>query len=320
MEKLPQKNDPNLLVGFETKDDAGIYRITEDIAIVTTADFITPPVNDPYVYGQIAAANAMSDVYAMGGRPLMCLNLICFPTDQLAPEILHQIVAGALQKITEAGAVLAGGHTIEDDEPKYGLAVTGIVHPEKYWTNSGAKTGDVLILTKPIGSGVLFNANLKNRVTQQAMEECITVLTALNKSAAEIMERFEIHAATDITGFGLAGHAYEMATGSGLCLQIRIADLPIMNQALEMYEKGVTTGVNIDNRKILEKYARFDTRIPQWHREIIFDPQTSGGLMVAVPERQGQDLVSALRDAGETDARIIGRVVEREDETYLIFE
>ena len=320
MEKLPQKNDPNLLVGFETKDDAGIYRITEDIAIVTTADFITPPVNDPYVYGQIAAANAMSDVYAMGGRPLMCLNLICFPTDQLAPEILHQIVAGALQKITEAGAVLAGGHTIEDDEPKYGLAVTGIVHPEKYWTNSGAKTGDVLILTKPIGSGVLFNANLKNRVTQQAMEECITVLTALNKSAAEIMERFEIHAATDITGFGLAGHAYEMATGSGLCLQIRIADLPIMNQALEMYEKGVTTGVNIDNRKILEKYARFDTRIPLWHREIIFDPQTSGGLMVAVPERQGQDLVSALRDAGETDARIIGRVVEREDETYLIFE
>jgi selenide, water dikinase len=312
--------DPNLLVGFETKDDAGIYRITEDIAIVATADFITPPVNDPYIYGQIAAANAISDVYAMGGRPLMCLNLICFPMGKLAPEILHQIVAGALHKITEAGAVLAGGHTIEDDEPKYGLAVIGIVHPEKYWTNSGAKPGDVLILTKPIGSGVLFNANIKKWVSDQAMQECLAILTSLNKSAADVMESFEIHAATDITGFGLAGHGFEMAVGSDICLEVWVKDIPIMNQALEMYERGVTTGVNIDNRKLIEKNARFDARLPQWHREILFDPQTSGGLMVALPESQGQNLIDALRDSGETDASIIGNVVECEDDTHLIFK
>lgn len=308
------------MVGFETKDDAGIYRLTEDIAIVTTADFITPPVNDPYLYGQIAAANAMSDVYAMGGRPLMCLNLICFPTGKLKPEVLHQIVAGALSKITEAGAVLAGGHTIEDDEPKYGLAVTGIVHPEKYWSNSGAKSGDLLILTKPIGSGVLFNANIKKWVSRQAMEECLATLTALNKLAVEVMEPFEIHSATDITGFGLAGHGSEMAAGSDLCLMIRVEDIPIMNQALEMYKRGVTTRVNIDNRKLVEKNTRFDTQLPQWHREILFDPQTSGGLMVAVPESQGQDLIDALKNAGEAGARIIGKVVEREDNMYLIFK
>ncbi len=160
--KLPKNNDPNLLVGFESRDDAGIYRLTEEIALVTTADFITPPVNDPYLYGQIAAANAISDVYAMGGRPVTCLNLICFPLDKLDPEVLQQVVAGALNKIIEAGAVLAGGHSVEDDEPKFGLVVTGIVHPEKYWANSGARVGDVLILTKPIGSGVIFNANIKN--------------------------------------------------------------------------------------------------------------------------------------------------------------
>lgn len=306
-------------MGFETKDDAGIYRITDDIAIVTTADFITPPVNDPYLFGQISAANAMSDVYAMGGRPLMCLNLICFPTGKLAPDVLHQIVAGALNKITEAGAVLAGGHTIEDDEPKFGLAVTGIVHPEKYWSNSGAKLGDVLILTKPIGSGVLFNANIKKWVSHQAMEECLETLTALNKLAAEVMEQFEIHAATDITGFGLAGHGFEMAVGSDLCLEIRIEDLPIMQQALEMYERGVTTGVNMDIHKLVEKNTYFDTQLPQWHQEILFDPQTSGGLMVAVPESQGQDLIDALENAGEKGARIIGKVVERENNMYLIF-
>ncbi len=159
---LPRNQDPNLLVGYDTSDDAGIYRLTDDLALITTADYITPPVDDPRIFGQIAAANALSDVYAMGGRPLTCLNLVSFPSKKLPPEMLHQIVAGALEKITEAGAVLAGGHSIEDDEPKFGLAVTGIVHPERFWTNTGAQTGDVLVLTKPIGSGVIFNANLKN--------------------------------------------------------------------------------------------------------------------------------------------------------------
>ncbi|MDP4858414.1 MAG: selenide, water dikinase SelD, partial [Desulfobacterales bacterium] len=211
---MPVNRDPNLLVGYETSDDAGVYRLTDDMAIITTADFITPPVNDPYVFGQIAAANALSDVYAMGGRPITCLNLAGFPSKKLGLDVLNQIVAGGLSKITEAGAVLAGGHTTEDEEPKYGLAVTGIVHPLRFWSNAGARPGDALVLTKPLGSGVLFNANLKGWVSTEALTECLTVITQLNRTAAEIMQGFEIHAATDITGFGLSGHAFEMARGS----------------------------------------------------------------------------------------------------------
>ncbi len=319
MEKLREKTDPNLLVGLESSDDAGVYRLTDEIALVTTADFITPPVNDPYVYGQIAAANAISDVYAMGGRPVTCLNLICFPTKKLEPEVMHRLAAGALDKIAEAGAVLAGGHTVEDDEPKFGLAVTGVVHPEKYWANNGARAGDVLVLTKPIGSGVIFNANIKKWVSDQAMKECLDALVTLNKRAAEVMADFEIHAATDVTGFGLAGHGYEMAAGSDVRLEIRIEDIPIMREALEMYERGVTTGVNAYNRQLVEDHARFETDLPHWHREIVFDPQTSGGLLAALPEDQGADLRKALIDAGSSDTRIIGRVAPRTDSTLLTF-
>lgn len=320
LKKLPSNKDPNLLVGIETRDDGGVYRLTEEIALVTTADFITPPVNDPYIFGQIAAANAISDVYAMGGKPITCLNLICFPTDKLNFEVLHQIVAGALNKITEAGAVLAGGHTVEDDEPKFGLAVTGIVHPDKYWTNRGAQIGDVLILTKPIGSGVLFNANIKKWVSKQAMDECLAALTALNKTTAEVMADFEIHAATDVTGFGLAGHGFEMAMGSDVRLEMRLEDIPLMNEALEMYEKGVSTGVNAYNRDLVEKNTRFEIEMPKWHREIVYDPQTSGGLLVALPENQGINLINALKDAGENGSRIIGNVAARQGSVYLVFK
>ncbi len=317
---MPKNEDPNLLVGFETSDDAGIYRLTDEIALVTTADFITPPVDDPYVYGQIAAANAMGDVYAMGGRPLTCLNLICFPPSKLDPEVLNQIVAGALNKITEAGAVLAGGHTVDDDEPKFGLAVTGVVHPEKYWPNSGAKPGDVLILTKPIGSGVIFNANIKGWVSQTALEECLEILTTLNKTAAEVMQKFEIHGATDITGFGLAGHGFEMAKGSDVCLEIDMDAIPIMREALEMYQKGMSTGVNLQNRDLVAKHMRFDKELPDWHQEIVFDPQTSGGLLVSLPENQATDLVHALIEANVYHAAIIGKVVSCKDSLLLLFK
>ena len=187
MAGLPRKSDPNLLVGFETSDDAGVYRLGEDTAMVVTADFITPPVDDPFTFGQIGAANSLSDVYAMGGRPVVCLNLIGFPSDDLGPEVLHGIVEGALSKITEAGAVLAGGHTTNDDEPKFGLSVTGVVHPDRYWRNAGALAGDALILTKPIGSGVIFNANLKGLLSPEALEETLAVLTDLNRTAAETL-------------------------------------------------------------------------------------------------------------------------------------
>jgi selenide,water dikinase len=316
---LPQADDPNLLVGFHTSDDAGIYRLSDDLAIVVTADFITPPVNDPYLFGQIAAANAISDVYAMGGQPRVCLNLVCFPSKLLPPQDLHQIVAGALNKITESGAVLAGGHSVEDGEPKFGLAVVGTVHPERFWTNAGARPGDVLILTKPLGSGVLFNANLKKRVPRTALDACVSSLTTLNKGAAEAMRAFDIHAVTDITGFGLAGHGLEMARASGVTLSIEMDALPILDQALEMYRQGVTTGVNASNIRLTSENARFEKPRPQWHRQIVYDPQTSGGLLVALPAGQGADLVRALEQARTPAAALIGRVLPLEGAIHLIF-
>jgi selenide,water dikinase len=320
LNKLPKNQDPNLLVGYETQDDAGVYRLNDDIAIITTADYITPPVNDPFLFGQIAAANALSDVYAMGGHPVTCLNLAGFPSKKLDQDILNQIIAGGLSKITEAGAVLAGGHTIDDDEPKYGLAVTGIVHPEKYWTNTGARPGDILILTKPIGSGVLFNANLKNWVSSQALNQCLAVIKSLNKTAAEIMQKFEIHAATDITGFGLSGHAFEMASGSGVRLEFTLDEIPVMQEALEMYAKGVSTGVNRHNRQLVENHLKFEKDVPEWHREIVYDPQTSGGLMVAVPQDQGPELITALKAAGVEQSCIIGSVQKMRGAISLVFK
>ncbi len=308
-------------MGFGTSDDAGVYRLTDDIAIVTTADFITPPVNDPFLYGQIAAANSLSDVYAMGGRPKVCLNLICFPAGKLAPDVMHGIVAGALDKITEAGAVLAGGHTIDDDEPKFGLAVTGVVHPERYWSNAGVRPGDVLVLTKPVGSGVLFNANLKGWVSPEALQACLETLITLNRTAADVLARYEVHAATDVTGFGLAGHGFEMADGSGVCLEIDVDRIPVMDEALDMYRRGMNTGVNAFNRQMVTAYTRFEVDLPDWHREIVYDPQTSGGLLAAVPADQGPDLVASLREAGVSAAVVIGRAVASGDgKGRLIFQ
>ena len=300
-----------MLVGFNTSDDAGVYKLTDEIAIITTADFITPPVEDPFLYGQIAAANAISDVYAMGGKPVTCINLVCFPSRKLPPEQLHQIVAGALDKITESGSVLAGGHSVEDEEPKFGLAVTGVVHPARVWSNAGARPGDVLVLTKPIGSGVLFNARLKGWVSEAAFKACTDTVSTLNRAAAEVLAEFDVHSATDITGFGLAGHSLEMAEGSGAELEIEIGSLPIMDEALEMYRKGVTTGVNRLNRALVQKNAALECALPEWHVEIAFDPQTSGGLMVAVPADQGDAVVAKLKaEAACPHAAVIGRVRE----------
>ena len=306
-------------MGFGTSDDAGIYKLNDDTAIIMTVDFITPPVDDPFVFGQIAAANAISDVYAMGGTPLACLNLIAFPSGKLPEEFLHKIVAGGLSKISEAGAVLAGGHSIDDEEPKYGLSVTGTVHPERIWTNTGARPGDVIVLTKPIGSGVLFNANLKNWVSAAAMDNCLEVLTALNRRPAEIMRTFDIHAATDVTGFGLAGHALEMVGETAITIDIQIEALPIMDEALDMYRKGMTTGVNASNRQMVTGAMTMAPALPAWHQEIVFDPQTNGGLMVALPESQSQDLIAALQAAGIHSAAVIGRVTDQQENIRLLF-
>ncbi len=308
-----------MLVGFETSDDAGVYRLNDEQAIVVTADFITPPVDDPFVFGQIGAANSLSDIYAMGGRPLTCLNLMAFPSQHLGPEVLHGIVEGALSKITESGAVLAGGHTTDDDEPKFGLSVTGIVHPERYWRNSGAQVGDVLLLTKPIGSGVLFNAHLRGWVSPEAMRTCIGSLIELNKSACEVLRRFSVHAATDVTGFGLAGHAFEMARGADCSLRIATADVPTLPEALAMYERGVSTGVNAANRALVEGRMRVAEELGAAQRELLVDPQTSGGLLVALSEADAAAALAALHECGVEEARVIGTVKERCGDHYLHF-
>ncbi len=315
---LPHIDDPNLLVGFATSDDAAVYKLNDTVALVMTADIITPPVDDPFLFGQIAAANALSDVFAMGGRPLACLNLAGFPSGKLGIDILHQILAGAASKVLEAGALVVGGHTTEDDEPKFGMSVTGLVHPDRVWANAGAQTGDRLILTKPIGSGVLFNANRKGWVSRAAMDQCLATITTLNKIAAETAQSFTVHAATDITGFGLAGHSLEMAQGSGVTIVLQESALPILPEALEMYQRGMTTGVNGVNRDLVAGKIRYATEAPAWHREILVDPQTSGGLLLAVPEEEAQPLLQALHAAGVPEAVLIGRVQTVGEEPLIL--
>lgn len=297
-----------------------MYRLDAERALVHTIDVITPPVDDPLMFGRIAAANALSDVYAMGGRPVTCLNLIGFPSAQLGPDILLGIVEGALEKITEAGAVLAGGHTMEDEEPKFGLSVTGLVHPDRVWTNAGARAGDALILTKPIGSGVLFNANLKGWVDADAMASCFAIVSTLNKTAAEVLSAGgHVHAATDVTGFGLTGHALEMARGSELTLHIELDALPQLPQALAMYERGVTTGVNAAHHELVDAATRLEREAPAALRELLVDPQTSGGLLVAVDPAHADATLRALHDAGVEHARLIGRAGPAGPSHALVF-
>jgi selenide,water dikinase len=317
---LPQISDPRLLVGYETSDDAAVYALGDENALVLTADVITPPVDDPFVFGQIAAANALSDVYAMGGTPVVCLDLVGFPAGKLDDEVLHAIVAGAVDKITEAGAVLAGGHTTNDEEPKFGLSVVGMVHPRRIWKNVGAQPGDAVILTKPIGSGVIFNGNLKHLVSALALEECIRMVTTLNKTAAEVLRGFHPHAVTDVTGFGLAGHAMEVAAGSGVTMRIDSSAVPLMTEALMMYERGVKTGANLGNRNMVSERTRFARETASWQREIWFDPQTSGGLLLAVPNEESDPLLADLTAAGVGAACRIGSVEPYDGSHYLVFE
>ncbi len=305
-------------MGFENSDDAGVYRISDEQALVTTADFITPPVDDPYIYGQIAAANSLSDIYAMGGRPVTCLNLVCFPTGKLDESILHRVIQGAISKITEAGAVLAGGHSTEDSEPKFGLSVTGLFHPEKYWANKGARPGDLLLLTKPIGSGLLFNANLKGAVSATAMEACINHLVQLNKTAAEIFSQYEISAATDITGFGLAGHSYEMARASKVTINIDHTKVPVFDEAEAMFRRGFTTGSSASNLDMIKETCDL-SKLEASRRELMVDPQTSGGLLVSVPEDEANNIIQKLLDAGLEEAAIIGEVLAHDGQYFLNF-
>jgi selenide,water dikinase len=265
-------------------------------------------VDDPYWFGQIAAANSLSDVYAMGGKPLTALNLVMFPPKKLNKSVLKEILRGGNDKVIEAGASMAGGHSVDDNEPKYGLAVTGIVHPGKILTNCGAREGDILILTKPLGTGVLFNACRSGKLSFKELKVILPQVAALNKKALDIAVSFDIHACTDITGFGIVGHSLEMAKGSGVQIDLIYKELPIYPHALEMYRKGETTGSNKANRKLSEGYLEISAKISREEEELLFDPQTSGGLLLSVPESQAKLLIDELKTADVETAVKIGKV------------
>ncbi len=310
---LPAPTDPKLLVGYETADDAAVYRLSDEIAVISTVDFITPPVDDPWWFGQIAAANAISDVYAMGGRPTTALNLAMFPSKQLDMGLLHEILRGGAEKVMEAGASLVGGHTVDDLEPKYGLCVDGLVHPERIITNAGGRPGDVLILTKPIGSGVIFNAVRQGKMElADIVDHVLPTIAGLNGPAMEAAQDFELHAATDITGFGLVGHVLEVALGSEVGVVLDADALPIYPGAAEMYREGVSTGSNYGNRLMsADRLVLRAGRLP-FPEELLFDPQTSGGLLIALPGEQAAAALAALKTAGVAEAAIVGEVIEGE--------
>jgi len=309
---LPLEKHPSLLVGMETADDAGVYKISEETALVQTVDFITPIVDDPFLFGQIAAANSLSDVYAMGGKPLTAMNLVGFPRQSLDISILTEILRGGLEKIHEAGAVLMGGHTVEDPELKYGLSVTGTVHPEKIRTNRGARMGDVLVLTKPLGTGIIATAHKAEMAEEGILRRAIDRMLQLNDKAAEAMSECLVHACTDITGFGLMGHACGMARGSGLSMRFYYSSISILKGAREYAAQGLVPGGAYCNQKFLEQETSISGKVPEPERIILFDPQTSGGLLIALPEAEGESLLKKLEERGIKEASLIGRVVPRE--------
>jgi len=310
---LQPPSDPNLLVGFETSDDGAVYKISDDVAMINTVDFITPPVDDPYWFGQVSAANSISDIYSMGGRPLTALNVVMFPSGHLDMGVLREILKGGNDKVIEAGACLVGGHTVDDNEPKYGLCVNGVVHPDKIITNCGAQPGDGLILTKPLGSGVLFNAVRAGKFALKELElSVLPILASLNNVGIEKALHYNLHACTDVTGFGILGHSLEVADGSDVHVVIDYKALPFYSGARDMYKKGQTTGSNKANRALVGKYPlSFERTLEKAEEELLYDPQTSGGLLLSVPGGEVSQLLHDLHASGVNAAKV-GEVVEGE--------
>jgi len=306
-------------VGLDPADDAGVFQLTEDILLVQTADFITPVVDDPFDYGRIAAANSLSDVYAMGGRPLTCLNLVCMDTCNLTEQDLRAILEGALSAIHEADARLVGGHTIEAPEMKFGLSVTGVVEPGHLTPNAGARPGDQLILTKPLGLGIITTAAKADLAPPAAIREATDIMAALNRTAAELMVKADAHAATDITGFGLTGHALEMARASAVTLRFDSASIPVLPSVPELIGMGLVPGGTYRNRAHVSPHMQLSPAITDDNALVLHDAQTSGGLLIALPPEQARDLLKQLQDHGNHHAAIVGEVTECQ--TYsLIFE
>lgn len=307
----PAEPNPNLLVGLDTSDDAGVYKLTDDLALVQTLDFFTPIVDDPYSFGQIAAANALSDIYAMGGKPLTALNIVAFPISVLDKEILSDIMRGAGDKVKEAGATLVGGHSIDDKEPKFGLAVTGTVHPDKVRANAGAKPGDKLILTKPIGVGILTTSIKRSLLSEEEIDRVTTVMATLNKTAAEVMEPYNVHACTDVTGFGLLGHASEMAKGSQASITIYKEQVPLLPRVRELAEQGVIPGGTKNNFAHLDGEVSFPAQMDELDQLILCDAVTSGGLLISVSGDEAESLLAQLIEKG-VEAALIGEVTDNQ--------
>ncbi len=294
---------------MERAEDAGVFKLTDDLALVQTVDFFTPIVDDPYDFGRIAVANALSDVYAMGGRPLTALNIVCFPKDTMDFSVLHQVLEGGLAMMHEAGVILLGGHTVDDPELKYGLAVTGTVHPARVVHNNTARPGDRLILTKPLGTGIVSTAIKRGAASREAIARIVKSMTALNKMASELMLDVGVNACKDITGFGLLGHAAEMVEGTDVGFIIDASAVPLFPEAKEYYDQGMVAGGLGRNRDYRKNMVDFAGKVPKYLRDILFDPQTSGGLLMAVPGAKASRLLKKLHSAGIAEADIIGEVV-----------
>lgn len=308
---IPQASHPNLLVGTNTADDAGVYRLTDDIAIVQTIDIFTPIVDDPYDYGQIAAANSLSDVYAMGGKPVTALNFVGFTQKYVELEELAKILQGSAAKAEEANCLIIGGHTITDDELKFGLSVTGIIHPNEIKTNANAKVNDKLILTKPLGTGILSTALKNGKLDENTTRKITTVMSELNKTASELMIKFGANAATDITGFGLLGHCSEMARGSHVSFALSADSIPYLPEAMILMKQGgFIPGGSWDNKRFLQESVGFAEKIDEHLQMIYFDAQTSGGLVISINDDKAEELLHALHENGVGDAAIIGEVIE----------
>ncbi len=310
LQDLPNVKDRDLLVGYDSSDDAAVYRVSDDVAVIETVDFFTPIVDDPYLFGQIAAANALSDVYAMGGEPRVAMNLLCVP-NCLPKEDVRAILEGGHSKAVEAGCVIAGGHTIQDSEPKYGLCVTGFVHPERILKNVGAQPGDVLVLTKPLGSGVLTTALKADLISASSRDAAYAHMATLNKAAGDAVRQVsDVHACTDITGFGLLGHSFEMAEGSGVTIRLHGKAIPLMDEALDMAEMGIIPSGAYRNMDYVKPHLAVLPSAQQALLDLAADPQTSGGLLVALPREQAERLLSLLRPFAPWSA-IVGEVSAR---------
>jgi len=313
LHSFPLFESPDLIVGTETSDDAGVFRLRPDLAIVNTVDFFTPIVDDPYVFGQIAAANALSDVYAMGGEPKTAMNIVGFPKGKLDLEVLGEILRGGAERARAAGAVVIGGHSIIDQELKYGMAVTGVVHPDRVIRNVGVEPGDVLVLTKPLGTGIIATGLKQRKASKESVRAAVASMIALNNTASAVMRCVPAHACSDVTGFGLLGHSREMADGSGVTIVLEAAKMPLLRGARRLAEHGCLTGGCRRIRAYLTDKIAVARSVPEGLLEVALDPQTSGGLLIALPEARAAEVIGELHSKGITAATIVGHATARQD-------